>query len=104
MSSALPYTPPRVIRIRRGGKEIPVSSPTNAFTVQQVEKFTIIEFRQPSLMDPVELESIGTSLYRLVDEEDKRKLVLDFERVTYPSSQAIGIVLTLHKKLGSLPH
>ena len=81
-----------------------MSSPNNAFTVQQVEKFTIIEFRQPSLMDPVELESIGTSLYRLVDEEDRRKVVLDFERVTYLSSQAIGIVLTMQKKLNALPH
>ena len=38
----------------------------------------------------------------LVDEQDKRKLVLDFEKVTYLSSQAIGIVLTLNKKLSGL--
>ena len=78
--------------------------PNSAFTVQQVEKFTVIEFRQPSLMDPIELEAIGQSLYRLVDAEDKRKIVLDFEKVTYLSSQAIGIVMTMHKKLASLPH
>ena len=77
---------------------------SSAFTIQQVEKFTVIEFRQPSLMDPLELELIGQSLYRLIDEEDKRKIVLDFEKVTYLSSQAIGIVLTMHKKLSSLPH
>ena len=80
-------------------------SPGSApFTVQQVEKFTVVEFRQPSLMDPLELESIGQSLYRLVDAEDRRKIVLDFEKVTYLSSQAIGIVLTMHKKLSALPH
>jgi anti-anti-sigma factor len=72
------------------------------FTVQQVEKFTVIEFRNASLMDPIELEQIGQSLYRLVDAEDRRKLVLDFERVQYLSSQAIGIILTLNKKLGAL--
>jgi anti-sigma B factor antagonist len=75
---------------------------TSAFTVQQVEKFTVIEFRNPSLMDPIELESIGQNLYRLVDEEDRRKVVLDFEKVQFLSSQAIGIVLTMNKKLSGL--
>src|SRR6266508_5352233 len=72
------------------------------FTVQTVEKTTIIEFRTPSLMDPIELESIAQELYRLVDAEDRRKLILDFEKVEYLSSQAIGIVLNLQKKLGAL--
>src|SRR3982750_2433912 len=71
-------------------------------TVQQIEKFTVVQFRNPSLMDPIELENIGQSLYRLVDAEDRRKIVLDFEKVQYLSSQAIGIVLTMNKKLGAL--
>jgi anti-sigma B factor antagonist len=78
--------------------------PNGAYIVQQVEKFTVIEFRQPSLMDPMELETIGQSLFRLVDEQDKRKIILDFEKVTYLSSQAIGIVLTMNKKLSALPN
>ena len=55
-------------------------------------------------MDPVELEKVGQALYHLIDAEDKRKLILDFEKVEYISSQAIGIVLTLNKKLSALPH
>ena len=74
------------------------------FTTQVVEKYTVVEFRTPSLMDPVVLEDIGKSLYRLVDEEDRRLMVLDFEKVQYLSSQAIGIVLTLNKKLSALKH
>jgi anti-sigma B factor antagonist len=79
------------------------SSVTGApFTVQQVEKFTVVEFRNASLMDPIELEQIGQSLYRLIDAEDRRRLVLDFEKVQYLSSQAIGIILTMNKKLTGL--
>jgi anti-sigma B factor antagonist len=74
------------------------------FLVQPFEKFTVIEFRTPSLMDPVELESIGQGLYHLIDAEDKRKIILDFERVEYISSQAIGILLTMNKKLAALKH
>ena len=69
------------------------------FTVHPFEKYSVVEFRTPSLMDPIILEEIGKELYRLVDEEDRRKLLLDFERVQYLSSQAIGIILTLNKKL-----
>ncbi|HEV2296698.1 MAG TPA: STAS domain-containing protein [Tepidisphaeraceae bacterium] len=72
------------------------------FTVQPIEKFTVIEFKTPSLMDPIILDEIGKELYRLVDQEDRRRLVLDFEKVQYLSSQAIGIVLTLNKKLAAL--
>ena len=72
------------------------------FTVQPIDKFTVVEFKTASLMDPMILEEIGQELYRLVDEEDKRRLILDFEKVQYLSSQAIGIVLTLNKKLTAL--
>lgn len=72
------------------------------FTLQMVEKWSVVEFRTPTLMDAVELNTIGEQLYRLVDSEDRRFMILDFEKVQYISSQAIGIVLTLYKKLGAL--
>src|SRR4029079_15723462 len=74
------------------------------FIVQPIDKFTVDEFKTPSLMDPIILEEIGQELYRLVDAEDRRRLILDFEKVQYLSSQAIGIVLTLNKKLSALKH
>jgi anti-sigma B factor antagonist len=72
------------------------------FTTNTVEKYTVIEFHDASLMDPIVLEEIATALYHLVDVEDKRAIILDFERVQYISSQAIGIVIQMHKKLAAL--
>lgn len=72
------------------------------FTVQNVEKFTVIEFKTASLMDQIILEDIGKELYRLIDEEDRRRIVMDFERVEYISSQMIGVILTMQKKLAAL--
>lgn len=80
------------------------SSSSPHFITQTIEKFLVVEFRTSSLMDAVDLENIGQCLYRLIDEEDRRKIVLDFEKVTYLSSQAIGIVLNMNKKLRALPH
>jgi anti-sigma B factor antagonist len=73
-------------------------------TIQEIEKYTVIQFHTPSLMDPVVLERVGQAVYRLVDVEDRRLIVLDFEQVEYLSSQAIGIVLTMNKKLSELKH
>jgi anti-sigma B factor antagonist len=72
--------------------------------IQPIEKYTVVEFRTPSLMDPVVLENISAALTRLVDVEDHRQIVLDFERVQYLSSAALGILMSLRKKLAALPH
>jgi anti-anti-sigma factor len=74
------------------------------YTVTQIDRFTIVELRTPSLMDPMLLATIGEKLYYLVDQEDRRQLVLDFERVEYISSQTIGILISLQKKISALPH
>ena len=89
MSSLLSYPPDM--------STAPGSAPH--FIVQPFDKYSVVEFKTASLMDPIILEEIGKELYRLVDDEDRRKLILDFEKVQYLSSQAIGIILTLNKKL-----
>jgi anti-sigma B factor antagonist len=73
-------------------------------TIQPIEKYTVVEFRTPSLMDPAVLENIATAIYRLVDVEDRRQIILDFEKVQYLSSQALGILMALRKKMEKLPH
>ena len=61
---------------------------SSSFMVQNGKNgFTIVEFMTASLMDPVELEAIRKDLRRLVEEEDHRKMILDFTKVQYLSSQ-----------------
>ena len=71
-------------------------------TVNNYKSCVVIEIVTPSLMDPAELEVLGADLYRLVDEQDHRRLVLDFGQVKYISSTAIGILAQLHKKTAAL--
>lgn len=72
-------------------------------TIQPIKKWVVVEFRTASLMDPLELQAIGDTLYNLIDAQDKRLIILDFSRVEFLSSQAIGILLTMNKKLNALP-
>ena len=74
------------------------------YLVTRIDKATIIEFRVPSLMEPGQLESIQQQLFKLVDEQDKRWIILDFSRVEFLSSQAIGIVIGLNRRLSALPN
>ena len=69
------------------------------FSVRQDRGYSVVEFQTESLMNPLDLERIGQSLYQLVDAAGVRRMLLDFTRVKYLSSQAIGIILTLSKKL-----
>jgi anti-anti-sigma factor len=77
---------------------------TTAFTVQQVEKFTVVEFMVPSLLEPAQLQQVADDLYRLIDEQDRRRIVLDFQKVRFVSSQALGIVMAMRKKLAATQH
>ncbi|MGC4033290.1 MAG: STAS domain-containing protein [Tepidisphaeraceae bacterium] len=70
--------------------------------VTEIDGWTVVEFRTASLMDPLQLERIASAIYPLVDAQDKRLVVLDFTVVRYLSSQAIGILLTLKRKLDTV--
>ncbi len=72
--------------------------------IQNLEDCTVVEFQVPSLTDAAELEAIGRSLYDLVDKEDRRRIVLDMDRVQFVSSQFVGVVMVLHKKLSTRPN
>ncbi len=75
-----------------------------SFVHQPVGEVMVVEFKIPSLMDPIVLDDTAKRLFALIDEQDRRKMILDFERVQYLSSQAIGILLTMKKKLDALPN
>jgi anti-sigma B factor antagonist len=72
------------------------------FILQPIDKVVVVEFRESSLMDPLVLDRTGKRLFSLIDNEDRRNIILDFEKVQYLSSQAIGILLTMHKKIAAL--
>ena len=71
-------------------------------TVSRYKSCVVVEMVSPALMDPIELEAIGADLYRLVDEQDNRRLALDFGQVQYISSLAIGILAQLHRRTAAL--
>lgn len=72
-------------------------------TVHEYRGCTVVEITAASLLDAGELDEFGKGLYELVDLQDHRRMVLDFTRVTYVSSRAIGILVNMHNKIKALP-
>lgn len=70
--------------------------------VQKMWDVTIVDFEESRLLDSLQIEAIGKELYRLVDEMDRKKLILDFSKVQFMSSAAIGVLMNLHKKSAAI--
>lgn len=66
--------------------------------VQKVQDVTVVDFQDARLLETHLIDQLGEQLYRLVEKLDRKKLVLDFSKVQFLSSAAIGVLLNLHKK------
>lgn len=66
--------------------------------IQKMWDVTIVDFQEVRLLEAQQIETIGRELFRLVDEMDRKKLILDFTKVQFLASAAIGILMTLHTK------
>lgn len=73
-------------------------STTPKILVQRMWDVTVVDFQEARLLEAQQIEAIAKELYRLVDEMDVKKLILDFGKVQFLASAAIGVLMNLHKK------
>jgi len=67
--------------------------------IQHLKNVTVVDFGDSTILNTMQVEGIAQQLYDLVDKLDRRQLVLDFSNVRFLSSQTLGVLLTLRKKL-----
>jgi anti-sigma B factor antagonist len=67
--------------------------------VQTVKDVTCVTFTDASVVDAQLIESIRKELFDLVDNQNRRKLVLDMSKVQYLSSSALGVLIPLNEKV-----
>ena len=63
---------------------------------------TVVNFEDPRLLEAYKIEKIAAELYPLVDKLDRKKLVLDFSKVQFFASAAIGLLINLQKKSAAI--
>lgn len=60
---------------------------------------TVVGFTDEKILDEVSISEIGQQLNALVADADFPKMVLDFSGVSHMSSSALGMLITLHKRV-----
>ena len=60
---------------------------------------TIVELTDRKILDEVNITQIGDQLNALIADLDRPRLVLDFSAVSHMSSSALGMLITLHKRI-----
>ncbi len=66
--------------------------------IQKMWDVTIVSFQDARLLEAPQIDSIARAVYRLVDEMDRKKLILDLSKVQFLASAAIGMFTNLQKK------
>ena len=67
--------------------------------VEDIGDIAVVNFVDKKILDEQNIQIIGEQLFGLVEQEGRRKLLLNFGNVEYLSSAALGKLITLHRKL-----
>ena len=60
---------------------------------------TVVRFNERRIIDQMVIQEIGSALFDLVDTQNKKKILLNFDTVDFLSSAALGKLITLNKKV-----
>lgn len=74
-------------------------SSTRRLDIEEVGDVTVAKFIDKKILDETNIQLIGNQMFGLVDEDGRKKIVLDFSTVEYLSSAALGKLITMDKKV-----
>ncbi len=67
--------------------------------ISTVGDVTIARFIDDKILDEAAIQEIGNQLFRLLDEDGRKRVILDFAAVKFLSSAALGKLITMDKKV-----
>ncbi len=70
--------------------------------IHTMRDVTVVNFEDSSILDTAQVEAIGNQLYELVDVRCTKKLILDFSKVRFLSSSALGVLINLRTKCNAI--
>ena len=68
-------------------------------TVSDVGDVSVVRFVDRKILDELNIQELGQELFQLVEEDNKTRLLLNFQHVEFLSSAALGKLITLDKKV-----
>ncbi len=76
--------------------------PRRHLRLETVNGVTVVSFVDTKIVTEENIQEVGDQLYNLVDVEGHRQLLLNFGNVQYLSSAALGKLINLKKKVGTV--
>ena len=95
-----PYRPCRALQPFAVSKnEESFMSDFECIELQNVEDVAVIKFSDEKVVDPARIEKLGNELLALANEEERQKLLINFENVRFLSSAAINKLIVVEKRV-----
>ena len=66
---------------------------------EMVGDVTVVTFVDKKILDEQNIQIIGEQLFDLVDNQGRKKILLNFANVEFLSSAALGKLITMNKKM-----
>ena len=67
--------------------------------VSEVGEVTVVRFIDRKILDEANIQELGQELFQLVEDDNRKSLLLNFSSVEFLSSAALGKLITLDKKV-----
>src|SRR5207253_1231249 len=67
--------------------------------VSDVGGVSVVRFVDRKILDEANIQELGQELFQLVEDDNRKKLLLNFATVEFLSSAALGKLITLDKKV-----
>ena len=67
----------------------------------EVDGVVVATFVDKQILNEINIEAIGKQLFALVDDQHRKRIILNFSHVDYMSSAALGKLIKLDKKVAA---
>jgi anti-sigma B factor antagonist len=65
----------------------------------EVGDVSVVRFVDRKILDEANIQELGQELFQLIEEENRKSILLNFSSVEFLSSAALGKLITLDKKV-----
>jgi len=72
---------------------------TSFVDIRMVGEVSLIEFNTGSICDIAQIDSVTRQLKKYIAENSPKKLIIDFSKVKFFTSQTLGLLLDIWRKL-----
>ena len=76
-----------------------MEQPWSHLKIKRTNEVSVVEFADRKILEELAIQEIEEELHQVVDSEPGIKLLLNFKNVDHLSSAALGMLITLNKKV-----